>query len=78
MNDILLIVVVLLSILSIILVLILTKRKSGDSLTKIEDNFAALEKKQEQTEHTIKDEITRNRQETAGSARQARGNSANP
>ena len=73
MNDILLIVVVLLSILSIILVLILTKRKSGDSLTKIEDNFAALEKRQEQTEHTIKDEITRNRQETAGSARQARG-----
>jgi DNA recombination protein RmuC len=72
MNDILLIVVVLLSILSIILVLILTKRKSGDSLTKIEDNFAGLEKRQEQTEHTIKDEITRNRQETAGSARQAR------
>jgi len=73
MNDILLIVVVLLSILSIILVLILTKRKSGDSLTKIEDNFDALEKRQEQTKHTIKDEITRNRQETANSARQARG-----
>jgi len=73
MNDILLIVVVLLSILSIILLLILTKRKSGDSLTKIEDNFDALEKRQEQTKHTIKDEITRNRQETANSARQARG-----
>lgn len=72
MNDILLIVVVLLSILSIILLLILTKRKSGDSLAKIEDNFAALEKRQEQTKHTIKDEITRNRQETANSAKQAR------
>jgi len=73
MNDILLIVVVLLSILSIILLLILNKRKSGDSLAKIEDNFAALEKRQEQAKHTIKDEITRNRQETANSARQARG-----
>ena len=72
MNDILLIVVVLLSILSIILLLILTKRKSGDSLSKIEDNFTSLEKRQEQTKHTIKDEITRNRQETANSARQAR------
>ncbi len=72
MNDILLIVVVLLSILSIILLLILTKRKSGDSIAKIEDNFAALEKRQEQTKHTIKDEITRNRQETSNSAKQAR------
>ena len=73
MNDILLIVVVLLSILSIILLLILTKRKSGDSLSKIEDNFTSLEKRQEQTKQTIKDEITRNRQETSNSARKARG-----
>jgi len=72
MNDILLIAVVLLSILSIILLLILTKRKSGDSIAKIEDNFAALEKRQEQTKHTIKDEITMNRQETSNSAKQAR------
>ena len=72
MNDILLIIVVLLSILTIILLLILFKRKPGDSLKKVEDNFAVLDTKYEQTKHIIKDEITRNREETSSSSRLAR------
>ena len=72
MNEILLIIVILLSILSVILLLILFKRESGDSLKKIEENFAALDNRHEQTKHIVKDEIARNRQETANSARLAR------
>ncbi|MCP4625734.1 MAG: DNA recombination protein RmuC [bacterium] len=56
----------------LILLIILIRRKPQDIITQLHGNFAALKNQQERLEHTVKDEIFRNRQETATSARRAR------
>ena len=55
-----------------ILIIVLIRRKPEDIITKIQENFSELQARQERLEPVIKDEITRNRQETARSAQQAR------
>ncbi len=63
---------ILLVLAALILLIILIRRKPEDVIAKLHDRFAALGSKQERLENVVKDEITRNRQETANSARQAR------
>ena len=53
---------------AVILLIILVRRRE----IKAQDFFATLEKQQERIEHMVRDEFTRNRQESAGSARQTR------
>ena len=73
MTELDLIIVVLLFICCILLFLmILVRQKFEEALTKFSDQFVALEKRQEQTDQLIKFEITKNREETAGSAKSAR------
>ena len=73
MTELDLIIVVLLFICCILLFLmILVRQKFEEALTKLSDQFVALEKRQEQTDQLIKFEITKNREETAGSAKSAR------
>ncbi len=55
-----------------ILIIVLIRRKPEDIITKIQENFSELQARHERLEPVIKDEITRNRQETARSAQQAR------
>ena len=73
MTELDLIIAVLLFICCILLFLmILVRQKFEEALTKFSDQFVALEKRQGQTDQLIKFEITKNREETAGSARSAR------
>ncbi len=72
MNEILLILTGLLSLCSIILLVILIKRKPDETIAKLKENLSSLENRHQQTELVIKDEIARNREETAGSAKNAR------
>jgi DNA recombination protein RmuC len=53
---------------AVILLIILVRRRE----IKSQDFFATLEKQQERIEHMVRDEFTRNRQESAGSAHQSR------
>jgi len=55
-----------------ILLIVLIRRKPGDVITRLQEDFAALANKQERVENVIKDEMTANRKETAHSAQQAR------
>ena len=57
---------------AIILLIVLIRRKPDFIITKLQDNFSGLQNRQDHLEVVIKDEITRNRQETAKSAQQAR------
>jgi DNA recombination protein RmuC len=57
---------------AIILLIILIRRKPDFIITKLQENFSGLQNKQDRLELVIKDEITRNRQETAQNAQQAR------
>jgi len=72
MNETLLLLVGLLSVFSIILLVILINRKSDETIAKLKDSLSSLEARHQQTELVIKDEISRNREETAGSAKTAR------
>ncbi|MBW1837055.1 MAG: DNA recombination protein RmuC [Deltaproteobacteria bacterium] len=73
MTELDLIIAVLLFICCILLFLmILVRQKFEEALTKFSDQFVALEKRQGQTDQLIKFEITKNREETAGSAKSAR------
>ena len=73
MTELNLIIVVLLFICCILLFLtILIRQKFEETLTKLSDQFVALEKRQEHTDQLVKFEITKNREETAGSAKSAR------
>jgi DNA recombination protein RmuC len=56
----------------LILLIILIRRKPQGIITELHGNFAALRNQQERLEHIVKDEILRNRQETAVSAHRAR------
>ena len=53
---------------AVILLIILVRRRE----IKAQDFFTTLEKQQERIEHMVRDEFARNRQESAGSARQSR------
>ena len=55
-----------------ILLIVHIRRKPGDVITRLQEDFAALANKQEHVENVIKDEMTANRKETAHSAQQAR------
>ncbi|UCH22586.1 MAG: DNA recombination protein RmuC [Deltaproteobacteria bacterium] len=72
MDDIFIGFLIIFSVCSLILLIILWKRKPGDDLSQIKDKITALDIKQKNIEDTIKDEIARNRQETALNAQQAR------
>ncbi len=59
-------------LIAIVLIIVLIRRSPEDIITKLQKNFADLQVRQERLEPVIKDEISRNRQETAKSAQQAR------
>ena len=68
LTNLLLILVAVILAAAIILLIILVRRRE----IKSQDFFATLEKQQERIEHMVRDEFTRNRQESAGSDRQSR------
>lgn len=68
LTNLLLILVGVILAAAVILLIILVRRRE----IKSQDFFATLEKQQERIEHMVKDEFTRNRQESAGSAHQSR------
>jgi len=72
MNEISLIFTGLLSIWLLILLVILIKRKPDETVTKLKESLSSLENRHQQTELVIRDEISRNREETAGGAKIAR------
>ncbi len=63
---------IVLALLAIILLIILIRRKPDLMIAKFQENFSDLRNRQDRLELVIKDEITRNRQETAANAQQAR------
>ena len=64
--------VTVLALIAIVLIVVLIRRKPEDIVAKLQDNFAELHARQDRLEPVIKDEIARNRQETARGAQQAR------
>jgi DNA recombination protein RmuC len=68
LTNLLLILVGVILAAAVILLIILVRRRE----IKSQDFFATLEKQQGRIEHMVKDEFTRNRQESAGSAHQSR------
>ena len=69
MTEIFLIIASVASICSLVLILVLIKRKPEDVSSTLKDQFSALEKIQVQADQMVKDEIARNRQETAVSTK---------
>ncbi len=65
-------VVFLMVLATLILLIILIRRKPEDLITKLQDDVTSIEGKQERLENVIKDEIAANRKETALGAQQAR------
>jgi DNA recombination protein RmuC len=63
---------VVLVVLAIILLIILIRRKPDVIIAKLQENFSGLQNRQDRLELVIRDEITRNRQETTKNAQQAR------
>ena len=59
-------------IVALILLMVLTRRRSEQFLARLQDSFAALGGKQERLEKIVRDEIVLNRQESADTARQTR------
>ncbi len=72
MNEIALILTGLISIWLLILLVILIRRKPDETVTKLKESLSSLENRHQQTEHIIKDEISRNREETSARAKNAR------
>jgi len=60
------------SVMVLILVFLLIRRKPEDLLPAFREPFTAIEKRQALVEQTVKDEIARNREETAAGAKLAR------
>jgi DNA recombination protein RmuC len=67
-TNLFLILIGVISAIAVFLLIILVRRRE----IKSQDFFATLEKQQERIGHMVRDEFTRNRQESAGSARQSR------
>ena len=57
---------------ALVLLIILIRRKPESIVAGLQENFSELQARQDRLEPIIKDEIARNRQETARSAQQAR------
>ena len=57
---------------ALVLLIILIRRKPESIVAGLQENFSELQTRQDRLEPIIKDEIARNRQETARSAQQAR------
>ena len=57
---------------ALILLIVLIRRKPQDIVLELKNRFSELESKQIRLENVIKDEITRNRQETTHNAQLAR------
>lgn len=72
MTQLLIAIIVLLSLCLIVLLWFLVKRKPEELLEKLQPHLVQLENKQTSAEHLLKDEMSRNREETAKNARQAR------
>ena len=72
MTDLLLILVGVTLAAVLVVLIILIQRRNDDGVLKSQDFFTGLEKQQERTEHMVKDEFSRNRNESAGTARQSR------
>jgi DNA recombination protein RmuC len=64
--------IVVLVALAVILLIILIRRKPDVIIAKLQEYLSGLQNRQDRLEFVIKDEITRNRQETAKTAQQAR------
>ena len=72
MNEILLIILLLISVGSVLLLIFLYKRKPENELLKLSEQLAELEGRYAQIERSIKDEADRGRTEGAQNARQSR------
>ncbi len=72
MNSALLILVSILVVVVAVIQLILLRRKNTIDLTPLEAAIQTIEKTYEKTERTVRDEIARNREETANAIRQSR------
>lgn len=72
MSDALAVVAVVLMAVVAGMQIVLLRRRVTIDLTKIEECFAAVEKTQERLERNVREEIARNREESAGLARQSR------
>jgi len=72
MTELLPAITLLISIGVLVLVFLLVRRKPDDLSQAFQGKFTAIEKRQSQTEQMVKDEITRNREETAAGAKLAR------
>src|SRR4030067_1544788 len=72
MVESLLIVLTILVAGTLILLFVLLKRSSNTKLPQFETQLASFEKNQERTERTLKDEIAKNREETANNSKQLR------
>ena len=57
---------------ALILLIVLTRRRSEELLARLQDSYVALSNRQEWLEKIVKDEIVLNRQESADNARQTR------
>ena len=66
------ILIILLALISLLLIIRLLQRRPEDLVVQLQRNFERLENRQDRLDHTFRDEITRNRTETAHNARQAR------
>jgi DNA recombination protein RmuC len=64
--------IALMGLAAIILLIVLVRRKPGDAISRLQDDFKALANKQDRAEHVIKDEMSANRKETAHTQQQAR------
>jgi DNA recombination protein RmuC len=64
--------VAVLAFIATVLIVVLIRRKPEDIVNKLQENFSELQAQQDRLEPVIKDEIARNREETARSAQQAR------
>jgi DNA recombination protein RmuC len=63
---------IVLAFCALVLLIILIRRKPESIVARLQENFSELQARQDRLEPVIKDEIARNRQETARSAQQAR------
>jgi DNA recombination protein RmuC len=61
-----------LAFIATVLIVVLIRRKPEDIVSKLHESFAELQARQDRLEPVVREEIARNRQETARSAQQAR------
>jgi DNA recombination protein RmuC len=69
MTEALIIALICLSIAAVIMLIVLLTRGSHSKLLRIESRFDSFEKNQERTERTIRDEISKNRDDVANSVK---------